>query len=347
MIGLPMPRTQLPLVLDVSDRIIRPRISKVTIPITYDCNQKCKTCGIWTTYRQDPGKRKLEITPFEFSRFCSNNDLLWIAFTGGEPFLRDDMGIILGTAMKYCKLVSLTSNGYSPSRIFSGVTKALLMSEKSTLAINISMNGSQKMHDEIANTPGSFERAKESLIALRDIKDSRLKVGISYTSSKFNKWEFNTYLKAMEDIGIGLDNITFGMGQDSPSYYQGKVMKDTVFPGTTYIEDFAREIACKMDGHLDPFIFISKKYLRGYYKYQGKYPKCVAGQYSLMLDPFWNVYPCMFYCPSKPCGNLRDVDFSLSKLDLKSCQSIVKTCTGCWTPCESYSTIVFRPWRCF
>lgn len=345
MIGLPMPNTKLPLVLDVLGRMVKPRISKVTIPITYECNQKCQTCGIWTTYRQDPKKKSLEITPFEFSKFCSNNDLLWIAFTGGEPFLRPDMGVILGTAMKSCRLVSITSNGFSPSKIFVGVTKALSMSDKSVLAINISMNGSKTIHDEIASTPGSFDRARDTLKALKEIGNPRLKVGVSYTTSKFNKWEFTTYLREMQDIGIGLENITFGMGQDSPSYYQDGLIKGSVAPDKTYIQDFAKEIAFKMDGGLDPYVLISKRYLAEYYK--EPYPKCVAAQYSLMLDPFWNVYPCMFYCPSKPCGNLRDVDFDISKLDLSSCKSIVKTCVGCWTPCESYSTIVFRPWRCF
>lgn len=344
MIGLPMPDTKLPLALDVLGRIIRPRISKVTIPITYECNQKCKTCGIWTTYRQNPGKKSSEITPSEFSKFCSNNDLLWIAFTGGEPFLRPDMGVILSIALQYCKLVSVTSNGFSPSKILLNVTNALLKTDKSILAINISMNGSKIVHDEIANTPGSFDRARDTLKALRDLQNPRLKVGVSYTSSSLNKWEFSTYLREMQDIGISLENITFGMGQDSPSYYQGGVVKDTVDPGKSYTQDFAKEIAFKLDGKFNPFVQISKKYLRGYYKEQ--YPKCVAGQYSLMLDPYWNVYPCMFYCPSTPCGNLREVGFNISKLDLSSCKSIVKTCAGCWTPCECYSTIVFRPWRC-
>jgi len=345
MIGLPMPNTKFPLVLDVVDRMVRPRISKVTIPITYECNQRCKTCGIWTTYKQDPGKKSLEITPFEFSQFCSRNDLLWIAFTGGEPFLRPDMGIILSTAMEYCRVVSITSNGFSPDKILLGVTRALSMSGKSVLAINISMNGSKSVHDEIASVQGSFDRARETLKVLMGIQDPRLRVGVSYTSSRFNKWEFSTYLREMKSIGIELENITFGMGQDSPSYYQGGLIKETVSPGKAYVQDFSKEIAFKMDGGLDPFVLISRRYLAGYYK--DKYPKCVAGQYSLMLDPYWNVYPCMFYCPNKPCGNLRDVDFDIKRLDLSSCKSIVETCVGCWTPCESYSTIVFRPWRCF
>ena len=334
--------------LSVLDRMVRPRISKVTIPVTYECNQRCKTCGIWASYRTGPNRKSEEMTLQEFSRFCRINDLIWIAFTGGEPFLRPDMDDFLVEAMTTCKMVSLTTNGFSSSKVFSDVTKALNSGGKSYLAINVSMNGSKSIHDEISGTPGSFVNAKETLHALRGIKDPRLSVGVSYTSSSYNKWEFNTYLREMEDIGIGLENITFGMGQDSPSYYQSKKLSNTIYPGKEYIKEFSEKVLSELHVGTDPLKWVSKKYLDGFIKdYQnGNAPKCVAGQYSLMLDPFWNVYPCMFYCPSKPCGNLRNENLRISNLDFNRCRSIVKTCPGCWTPCETYSTIIFRPWRC-
>jgi MoaA/NifB/PqqE/SkfB family radical SAM enzyme len=258
------------------------------------------------------------------------------------------MSGILEEALITCKMVSLTTNGFSPSKIFSDVTAALGSSSNSHFAINVSMNGSKLVHDDISGTPGSFDNAKETLSRLRSIKDSRLSVGVSYTSSSYNKWEFNTYLREMEDIGIGLENITFGMGQDSPSYYQSKRLSGTIYPGEEYIKDFSEKVLEGLHVGADPLRWVSKKYLEGFLKgYQnGNSPKCVAGQYTLMLDPYWNVYPCMFYCPSKPCGNLRNENLRISNLDFNRCRSIVQTCPGCWTPCETYSTIIFRPWRC-
>jgi MoaA/NifB/PqqE/SkfB family radical SAM enzyme len=258
------------------------------------------------------------------------------------------MGLILEEALSTCGMVSITTNGFSPSKILEDIQGALDSSSYGHLALNVSMNGSRSVHDEISGVSGSFENAKLTLEALRSLNNSRLSAGVSYTSSAFNKWEFNTYLREMADIGIGLEDITFGMGQDSPSYYQGRKIASIVSPGLDYIQDFSKNILKDLGAGTDPLKWVSKKYLEGFTKgYQnGHSPKCVAGQYSLMLDPYWNVYPCMFYCPSKPCGNLRDVAFQIDKLDLRGCQSIVKTCAGCWTPCESYSTIIFRPWRC-
>jgi len=334
--------------LSVANRIVYPRISKVTIPITYRCNQRCKTCGIWATYLKDPGLDSREIPLHEFAKFCRMNSIIWIAFTGGEPFLREDMDQILTEAMTTCKMVSITTNGFSPEKIFKDVLESLRTDRSCHLAVNVSMNGSKDVHDEISGIPGSFINAKATLQSLKKIQNPRLSIGVSYTSSSYNKWEFNAYLKEMEDLGVKLENITFGMGQDSPSYYQGRRLENTVSPGQDYIKDFSRRVLSELNVGIDPLRWVSKKYLEGFTQgfQNGHAPKCVAGQYSLMLDPFWNVYPCMFYCPSKPCGNLRDVGFALSKLDLRGCKAIVKTCPGCWTPCESYSTIIFRPWRC-
>ena len=355
MIGLPNPNNPVTdlklksvLATAVTRKIVKPSISKVTIPITYECNQRCKTCGIWSSYLKNPELKSKEMSPTEFEQFCATNDFVWVAFTGGEPFLRPDMGEILAIANSFCKVVSITTNGFSPSTISKAVTEALSVSGSYVLAINISMNGSKEIHDSIAGVPGSFDSARMTLQELRRIADPRLTVGVSYTSSAYNKWEFNTYLREMADIGIGLDNITFGMGQDSPSYYQGKRGSGTVSPGQEYIKEFSETILKGLKIGYNPLKWVSKKYLEGFTKgYQnGQSPRCVAGQYSLMLDPFWNVYPCMFYCPNKPFGNLREVNFDIEKLDLKSCRAIVETCPGCWTPCESYSTIIFRPWRC-
>jgi MoaA/NifB/PqqE/SkfB family radical SAM enzyme len=336
------------LVTEVTKRILKSRISKVTIPITYDCNQRCKTCGIWSTNLKTPELKSQEITQDEFKKFITRNNLLWVAFTGGEPFSRPDLDKILGLAMDNCKMVSITTNGFSPEKIVYDVQEALNWESKSHLALNVSMNGSRLIHDEISGVKGSFDNAKDTLRVLRELKDPRLSVGVSYTSSVYNKGEFDTYLKEMQDIGISINNITFGMGQSSPSYYQGSKKGTAVSPGEEYIVDFSKRILSDLKVGTDPLKYVSRQYLKGFTKgfQNGKAPKCVAAQYSLMLDPYWNVYPCMFFCPSASIGNLRDTEFDISKLDLGPTRQIVQKCKGCWTPCESYSTIIFRPWRC-
>ena len=75
----------------------------------------------------------------------------------------------------------------------------------------------------------------------------------------------------------------------------------------------------------------------------GDRASCVAGEYSCFIDPFGIVYPCIFYCvPEKAMKDLRRTEYEIGKLD---CKETVERCSGCWTPCETYATMMFRPWR--
>jgi len=159
-------------------RIVRPRVSRVTFLITYDCNQRCKTCDIWQINKKNPDLRKTEITLGEFEQFCQYNDLLWIALCGGEPFVREDINEILRLALSSVKLVSITTNGSNTDKILNSVVYALEKSRGSTLAVNVSFNGRKEVHNGISGVKDSYGKALQSFKGLRAIKNNRLKAGI-------------------------------------------------------------------------------------------------------------------------------------------------------------------------
>ena len=65
-----------------------------------------------------------------------------------------------------------------------------------------------------------------------------------------------------------------------------------------------------------------------------------------MFDPYCNAYPCMFFCPTEAIGNLRELEWDIKNLDFERCKKLVGSCrTPCWTPCETFPTMLFRPWR--
>lgn len=327
----------------VLGRIVRPKISRVTIPVTYDCNQKCKTCGIWDLNKGEDSRKREELTLEEFSQFCRTNDILWIALTGGESFLRKDMDEVLSIAMSHSNFVSVVTNGFSANKIVRDVEGALALPvSKATITVSVSFNGPELVHDEIAGVKGSYRRARETYKELEELKHPRLRVNISYTSSNFNLGKFEGFTKEFGKP-IGIADLTYLVAQDSPSYFRTDWEK--VIPPTL------RETQELIKGLLPTykvssvFDFIGKKYLEGWLN--GHRVGCVAGTYNLMFDPYWNAYPCMFYCPTEPIGNLREVGWDIRNLDFKKCRELVDNCKSpCWTPCETFSTMLFRPWRC-
>jgi len=327
------------LTTSVLGRIVRPRISRVTIPVTYNCNQKCKTCGIWSINRESPELRKEELTLEEFKMFCQTNNLLWIAFTGGEPFLRRDMSEIMSTALSHARFVSITTNGSLPDKVIKD-TKEALGGSGGSITMSVSFNGPEAVHNEISGVKNSYKKAYETFSRLREITNSRLRIGISYTTSGFNSGQLFRFI---EEFGEPLDltTISYVIAQDSPSYFRED--RAIVPPLTDEITELVKAVLPHYKvGNL--FDFIGRRYLEGLLN--GRKQKCVAGQYNLMLDPYWNVYPCMFFCPTNPIGNLRELDFDLSRIDYEKCKELVRGCkVSCWTPCEAYPTMLFRPWR--
>ncbi len=333
------------LAVSVLGRIIRPRISRVTFLITYDCDQRCKTCDIWQINKKNPDLKKEEITLSEFEKFCKYNDLIWIALCGGEPFVRQDIAEVLRMALSSVKLVSVTTNGSNTNEILSSVEYALEKSKGSTLAVNVSFNGDEETHNGISGVKGSYSKALQSFRELRKIKTSRLKAGISYTTSALNLGNFPKFVEGMGEDFPGLEGLTYGIGQEA-DLYQWQGAKGIV-PEREAIKTFIDSVCKDFKRDLSPFNWINYEYLN-LLRNGKEAPKCVAGQYTLLIDPYWNVFPCMFFCPHRPVGNLREVGFGLKDLDSRNYMEIVKKCQEkCpnWTPCEAYNTIVFKPWR--
>jgi MoaA/NifB/PqqE/SkfB family radical SAM enzyme len=123
--------------------------------ITKRCNARCKYCSIWNS----PSK---ELDTKEVSSIIQELGLLgtqMIHFTGGEPLLREDVGIILDYCHKNNILTSMNSNGaYVPQRINEITTLYLL---------GISIDGPEDVHDYIRGK-GSYRRAIEAITAARN-----------------------------------------------------------------------------------------------------------------------------------------------------------------------------------
>ena len=332
----------LDLTTSVLSRIVKPKVSRVTIPVTYTCNQKCRTCGVWEINKKDPSKKANELTLDEFTAFCEVNKPLWIALTGGETFLRKDMADITAVACRNAHFVSIVTNGSVTDKIVSDVQRALeAPKSKATLTISVSFNGPEEVHDSIAGVSNSYKKALETYTRLLRLRNSRLRMNISYTSSCFNAGKFIQFSEEFPHFP-GIAGVTYLVAQDSPSYFRtdwSVVTPPEVSETLGMIKSLLPTYKVKTI-----FDFIGKKYMQGYLT--GKRVGCVAGRYNLMFDPYWNVYPCMFFCPTQSIGNLRELGWDLRNLDYQKSKDLVKSCkVQCWTPCETYPTMLFRPWR--
>src|SRR5690348_10391754 len=72
-----------------------PRPLKINLCVTYWCQYRCKTCNIWRRRPTD------ELATEELLAFVAHNrGTRWLDVTGGEIFLRPDLGDILVAVLR-------------------------------------------------------------------------------------------------------------------------------------------------------------------------------------------------------------------------------------------------------
>jgi len=307
---------------------------KLTFAITYQCNSRCKTCGIW---KKTP---KGELSTKEMERIFEKINPCWVNLTGGEPFLRKDLYKIAGFAKnRGAYLLNLTTNGLLGKKIIKE-TKRIIELDFPKFMVVVSMDGPKEAHDKIRGVKGNWEKSLDVFRELKSMSGKNFDTFLGYTISSHN---IGMIEKTINDSGFEIKDFHFNVFHNSSLYYNNQ--KQMGAAESKVLEDV--NYILKEKKGFDPVSYIEKKYLKlieNYFK-TGKSPMpCNALNSSCFIEPDGEVYPCTSY--EIKLGNLRNFDYNLktiwnSKKAIKTRIMINKNkCGGCWTPCEAYQTIL-------
>jgi len=297
-------------------------------------------------------KPKNELSLDEISEFSKKYpNFKWFNLTGGEPFLRRDIVDIVKVLKEnsYSPLLfNTTTNGFSPSYIYDKI-KEILKFKIPKLITVVSLDGYKELHESIRGIPGSFDRALETFLLLKNLsKEHRnFRTYFGYTLSHFNVGNFiKTFLKVKEVIkDITLDDFHLNIYHTSAHYYSN--VNEMLKKEEEIKSELEKIISLKPVIRTNPINFIDNVYLKNALKYlrTNKTPfSCKALTSSLFIDSFGNVYPCTIW--GLPLGNLRENDYDLNKILSSEKIRMLKMkirclkCPNCWTPCEAYQTIM-------
>ena len=306
------------LALQISKRFVHPQISRANISITSRCNQKCLTCNIW-----DLPARSIQIE--DFFHLINSNNLMWTTLTGGEPSIHPNFEGILKYAFELVPLVQVNTNGVLGSKLEDSIRKALKFQNEHLMIVSVSIFGDKYHHENVTRTPGSYEHAVATIKRLKKLNDNRLIVGIAHTISKYNADQAPAIEKLAENLGVG---VSYAFERYT-GYYNNLNSVDGFVPIMPNIKLSLNPLDIFKD------IFIT---------HGDRKSGCVAGEYSCWVLPDLNVYPCISAIPNKVAFNLHGTEFKLDRFS-DAVKQEVKSCAGCWTACETYQTMIFRPWR--
>jgi MoaA/NifB/PqqE/SkfB family radical SAM enzyme len=147
-------------------RFATPRV--LTLYVTSACNAKCKHCFYWQNLNQKADLRMEEID--ELSRSLGKLDKLLIA--GGEPFLRRELPEICEIFIRQndVEIISIPTNALLPDLIARQLRRTLALADGRSIRVNLSLDGTQAVHDDIRGVPGNFQKVVETFERARELQ---------------------------------------------------------------------------------------------------------------------------------------------------------------------------------
>lgn len=177
--------------------------------ITNACNLRCRHC-----YVAAGEKLEQELDTGEALRLVDELDRIGvtdITISGGEPLLRSDLWLVLEELKNRKIPFTLYTNATLLDR-----EKTRKLSECTVKHLSLSLNGaSAKTHNFVQNA-NTFDKV---LGAIRNLKDSGIRVQVLFTLMKVNADEFDALMELSRKTGI--DSVCI-----YPFYPQGRGVKN-------------------------------------------------------------------------------------------------------------------------
>lgn len=279
------------------------------------------------------------------------NNVVWLEFTGGEPFLRKETTEIVSYAINKTGIVAagITSNGLDTQLVVKNVCRILEKSKEKQFVVGISLDGNSEMYERIRGVDG-FGQATKTYLELKQLSTTfnNLRPHIAYTINRFNAGAFQDfYFSVLKELDIDISDVSITIEHPFGYYFekqQAPFEADSVDFKKRALRDleFIQRIRqYPLLSLLNPVELFYRFYLKSIPAYFRKPTQqiipCKACASSVYIDPFGSIFPCTMW--TREIGNIRETSFSsiwASPTRRKVRQMVSEgKCPNCWTPCEA------------
>jgi radical SAM protein with 4Fe4S-binding SPASM domain len=310
----------------------------ILFELTYQCNLRCSHCYI--SNREEAGLPQEKIE--HILDQLAEEGTLFLSFSGGEIFMRNDFFAIARYARRKNFALNLFTNGtLIDERIADEIA------ELAPQKVEISIYGAtQDTHDKITCTPGSWEK---SLKAIKLLKKRGVGITLKTLWMKENIHEAEAVLKLKDelDIGIRASELISPMSNGCSAPLSHRLDDQQL----RFLNRLLRRYS---DNKIDDSLPSDAKTAD-----LSHWKSCGAGIYYAAISPTGELYPCVLFPHS--LGNLTKKNFSkiwstspfLKKIrdtnlcDLKDCSScpLIFHCPRCPAMAALEEGDWLKPWK--
>ena len=268
--------------------------------ITSKCNSKCNHCFYW----KNLNKNVKELTLEEIKKLSKEfNKIPEMALSGGEPFLREDIVEIYRVINinNKPKFFTIPTNGLLPEKIYNKVKEMLECNFNTVLSINLSLDGTKDIHDEIRGVRGNYEKVIETYNKLSLLKNDYKNLIIKITTTITNK-NIKNISKLIEDVKEKMPKIDFhnfeiargdikNKDYKPPSIEELSEIKELLYRTWESYEFYGKKnkLKSRIASKIKKFVF--ETYLR-IIKEKKQVIPCYAYKTSVVIDEKGDLYFC-------------------------------------------------------
>ena len=324
------------------------------IELDYKCNSRCIMCDLWDTHKRTPLKKPLSLD--EIKSVIDNSqrlqDIRVVVLSGGEPFLRNDIGEIAEYILKRYPGVSLgiLTNGIDTEHIIEVSRQIIREYKPNNFWLGSSLDGVGDQHDVVRGIKGAYANLEKTAAAC---KYNNIPFTLTFTLTSRNYDQILLASKAAKGMGTEL-YVQFAVVKEAREKQVFDLSPEQLKKAEKDIEQLIKEKVQNIDISeyiADPlqekFRMINAQlyYLSNitrYYKHPARYfNQCVAGKRFAMLSPYGDLYFCS-KLKKGAVGNIRKTSFDSiwqgEEAEMTR-QYIRDSLCHCWLVCTIFPTI--------
>lgn len=323
--------------------------------VTARCNAHCRFC-LYKTSIKNPTSKTNELTLSEIQQIAMNyGELYYLALSGGEPFLRDDIVEICECFIKNCstKVIDIPSNLFFTKRILSAVEKLVKNNPQTLMEVQLSIDACGEAHDRLRGVPGLYVQAKKTVKGLQQLrkkyKNLRLKVSTVYVlenkksileiAKKINNDFFidRGFLVFPHKVISNSNNLSYAKAS-LHEYFCAEKKYSQCINVRRDLYSFSMQAVKSIQKRIMQRIVASKSKMSRY---------CAAGKNILVINEQGLVFPCEMLW--REVGSLRVEQYDCKKILSRReyadfCETYLsKGNCNCTWPCASAAHILTHP----
>ncbi|HET8538519.1 MAG TPA: radical SAM protein [Anaeromyxobacter sp.] len=295
--------------------LLRDRPAQLTFFVTRRCNATCPFCFYADERDRRGGAPELSLD--EIRRVArSMGPLLWVLFSGGEPYLREDLAAIAQAFhdASGAGFLTVPTNGLLPHVVAETTEEILRRCPRSVVVVKVSIDGVGGDHDALRRTPGGFEKALRSVERLAALARAqpRLELGVNTVLCRENEERIDAVVDLVAALdGVRAHTLTVARGDGSPGAF-ADVDLDLYRRATARLEARwrGRHHRFAGGGLKAAQDRVQRRLVRATLAERRRLVPCRAGRRSLVLSECGDVSACEGR-RREPLGNVREAGYDV------------------------------------